>query len=151
MTRLFAVLALAGFASVASAADKNVPPLWQGTPYVSAQVIFGSGCSSFHAVPEGMVLFVVRATVNFNVAPGGGANAAVKLTPLGAALPDFLYVPTFRSGPVDQQFGVYDGYMGAVDIGLPAAGTPEACFFASNDDDVRGRIIVTGYLVPATP
>lgn len=151
MTRLVAALALASLSFTAAAADKPPPsPLWRGTPYVDTRIIFGSGCVAFKAIPEGMVLFVQRATTSFNVAPGRGGNAAIALTALGDASLAYLYIPSFESGPVEQAFGVYDGYQGAVEIGLPTSGAPQACFFASGTDDLRGRIIVTGYLVPAS-
>jgi hypothetical protein len=125
------------------------PPLWQGTPYVDTNVVFGSGCEAFKEVPAGKVLYVQHAIASFNVAPGQGGTAAVGVTPLGGS-EDFIYLPTHPSGPVDQVSGVYDGYMGSDDIGLPTSTAPEACFFASAEDDLRGRIIVSGYLVDAS-
>lgn len=124
-------------------------PLWQGTPYIATVVVFGSQCSALEPIPEGMVLFVQRATASFNVAPDRGGNAAIGLVALGGVGQDFLYIPSYASGPVDQAFGVYDGYQGVVEIGQPTAVTPQGCFFASAADDLRGRIIVTGYLLPA--
>jgi hypothetical protein len=125
------------------------PPLWQGTPYTDTRVIFGSDCVTFEAIPEGKVLYVQRGTASFNVAPGRGATAAISLAPLGASLNANLYIPTYPSGPVNQVFGVYDGYQGTVDIELPTAVTPQGCLFALTEDDVRGRLIITGYLVDA--
>lgn len=123
--------------------------LWQGTPYVATAVIFGPNCSPLEAVPDGSTLFVERVTASFNVAPGRGAIAGVRMTPVGTGQSEVLYVPTFASGPVPQTFGVYDGYQGSVDIGLPTSAAPEACLFALQEDDVRGRLIVSGYLVPS--
>lgn len=125
------------------------PPLWQGEPYVATSVIFGAQCADMGPIPEGKVLFVERVTTSFNVAPGRGGQAALAITPLNSASLDYLYVPAFESGPVEQAFGVYDGYQGVVDVGLPTAVRPKGCFFAAPADDLRGRIIVTGYLVPA--
>lgn len=126
------------------------PPLWQGEPYIATSVIFGGQCADMEAIPEGKVLFVERVTTSFNVAPGRGGQAALQITPVGTASIDYLYVPAFRSGPVEQSFGVYDGYQGVVDVGQPTGVRPKGCFFASAADDLRGRIIVTGYLVPAS-
>ena len=97
-----------------------------------------------------MVLFVQRATASFNVAPGKGGIAAIALTALGGSGTEYLYIPSYASGPVDQAFGVYDGYQGVVEVGLPTAVSPQACFFASAADDLRGRIILTGFLLPAS-
>ena len=125
-------------------------PLWQGTPYADARVLLGTGCTTFDAIPDGKVLYVQRGTASFNVAPGRGATAAVALTPLGAGAVENLYIPVHPSTPVHQNFGVYDGYQGTVDIGLPAGSAPQACLFALDEDDVRGRIIISGYLVDAS-
>lgn len=125
------------------------PPLWQGTPYIATVIVFGPGCVAFEAIPEGMVLYIQRATASFNVAPGRGGSAALGIVALGGAGQDFLYIPSFASGPVEQVFGVYDGYQGVVEVGQPTSVTPQGCFFASAADDLRGRVIVTGYLVPA--
>ena len=124
------------------------PPLWQGTPYVGSNVIFGSDCDDLPAVPAGKVLYIQHATVSYNVAPGRSAIGAVALTPLGGG-PQFIYIPAHPSGAVHQAFGVYDGYMGSDDIGLPTATTPQACLFATAEDDVRGRVMVAGYLLDA--
>ena len=125
------------------------PPLWQGTPYIATAVVFGPECVDLEPVPAGMVLFIQRATASFNVAPDRGGSAAVGLVALGGAGQDFLFIPSYASGPVEQAFGVYDGYQGVVEIGQPTAVTPQACFFAQAADDLRGRIIVSGFLVPA--
>lgn len=125
------------------------PPLWQGTPYIATNVVFGSGCEAFEAIPAGMVLYVQRVTASFNVAPGRSGNAAIGLVALGGVGQDFLYVPSYASGPVHQTFGVYDGYQGVVEVGQPTAVTPQACFFALPEDNLAGRITVTGFLLPA--
>ena len=58
--------------------------------------------------------------------------------------------PVLPSAPVHQTFGVYDGYQGSVDVGLPTSTRHRVVFFALAEDDVRGRIIITGYLVDAS-
>jgi len=173
MGRTLLALAVASFSLGAWAAEKPLPvtvanpvlpvevsnadpipvvsqpaPLWQGTPYVSARVIFGSGCQALETIPAGKVLFVQRVIASFNVAPGRSSTAAIKIS-IGGNI-DYLYVPSYASGPVHQSFGVYDGYQGVLEVGLPTAVVPEACFFGVGADDVRGRLTVTGFLLPAS-
>src|SRR5215207_1679356 len=93
------------------------PPLWQGTPYIEARVIFGSGCEDLAAIPAGQVLFAQRAIVDFNVAPGRTGSAAIRFTPLGADTSTFVDIPAEPSAPAQQVAGIYDRYMGVVELG----------------------------------
>jgi hypothetical protein len=124
--------------------------LWQGTPYVGAALritLSSFGCATLSpAVPEGKTLYATRAITNFNVAPGRSGSAILEFTPLGGSV-DFIDLPTHPGAPARQVVGLYDKYEGAVDIGLPTATTPEACFVASSGSDLSGKITVLGYLL----
>jgi hypothetical protein len=126
------------------------PPLWQGTPYIESRVIFGSGCEDLAAIPAGQVLFAQRAIVDFNVAPGRTGSAAIRFTPLGAANSKFVDIPAEPSAPAQQVAGIYDRYQGVIELGQPATGTPQGCFFAGSEDVLRGTIMLMGFLVPAS-
>jgi hypothetical protein len=102
------------------------------------------------AIPAGQVLFAQRAIVDFNVAPGRTGSAAIRLTPLGAASSKFIDIPAEPSAPAQQVAGIYDRYMGVIELGQPATGTPEGCFFAGSEDVLRGTITLMGFLVPAS-
>ena len=124
-------------------------PLWQGTPYVDTQVILEPAqCEAFKEVPAGKVLYVQNVIARFNVKPGPGVGPALRITPLGGA-EQFVFVPTYPSAPVRQVAGIYDGYQGSLNLGLPTSTAPEACLFGDSSTDYAGTIIVTGYLVNA--
>jgi hypothetical protein len=125
------------------------PPLWQGTPYVSSQVLIrvdGFRCDNLAPVPAGKVLFIGNVVTDFNVSPGGAGHADLQFTPLGGTL-QFLSLPAQRSAPATQVAGLYDGYAGAINLGLPATGGLAACF--GGGPDLNGTITVIGFLVPA--
>jgi len=126
------------------------PPLWQGTPYIDTRVIFGSGCEALETIPAGTVLFVQRAIVNFNVAPGQTGSSAIRLTPLGGSSQASIDIPSHPSAPAQQVAGIYDRYMGVIEVGQPSSTTPQGCFFAGSEDVLRGTITVMGFLLPAS-
>ena len=143
--------------SIGNTAGQPVPvksppqPLWQGTPYVSTQIILDndtSNCDTFAAIPAGKILYVERVITDFNLKPGAGAHTALRITPLGGSS-NTLDIPAYPTAPASQVAGLYDDYTGSLDVGLPTSAAPQACIFGDRDDDYAAGITVTGYLVDA--
>ena len=161
----FIVIAAAA-PTIAASADKDVivrntgaepvpvtVPLWRGAPYVgefneSSADSFTCGPMS-QAIPPGKRLYIVRVVARFNVAPGEPGGAQISFWPLDENAPRAIPIPTHPSAPAQREGGLYDSYEGSLDVGFPieANTTPEGCFRAGPDSDLRGTILVLGYLV----
>jgi hypothetical protein len=156
-TRAIGTTAVAGTVAIDGTPNVNVTnfpapapaPLWRGTPYASSRILLNATsyrCDALDPIPAGMVLFAERAIVAFNVPAGQHGSALVAITPLGSGTKS-LAVPVSPGPPVDQVRGIYDGYAGAVDLGIPLTSV-EACLYGGGTG-ANGDITVLGYLVPA--
>lgn len=123
------------------------PPLWQGTPFITNQVVLDAEfekCEAFEAVPAGMILFAERAIVSLNTRQGGRGGARIEVKPLGAAFPDRIPVPTHPSSPQAAVDGNLDGYEGSIELNLPIT-EASACFRGTA---ANGDMTLIGFLVP---
>ena len=124
------------------------PPLWQGTPFATSEVVLNAAgvqrCELAFTAPAGSVVTLTAVSGSFNVPAGGDGSLAMKFT-----LPDstthIVEVPMHATAKARQTSGLFDQFTGSLTLnGFPVTAA-EACLIGENSS---GQLDFIGFVVP---
>jgi hypothetical protein len=133
---------------VAAAPLAVSPPLWQGTPFATSEVVLNpSGvqrCEPSFAAPAGSVVLLTAVSGSFSVPQGGDGSMSMKFT-----LPDntthIIEVPMHATAKARQATGLFDQFTGSLAFGGFPVVAAESCLIGDNSS---GQLDFIGFVVP---